>query len=156
MSAYQVEEKTYNRLLMGLRNLVITGKERGEYWDAVAAVDAYGTAINRVPIHLEHPAVTIAAILTEFVNRLQTQNARSVAYRYREESGTVNPIKLTLTSEHIKAEQLAKWLDCIAYQSCETDDWDESPENVLLEALVCSIAKMRMIRSTDYDQSSWG
>jgi hypothetical protein len=85
---------------------------------------------------------------------LAEANVRSVCHRYADDSAD-NYSDLLRVPKHSPVQyspiQIVKLCDCLDYQSCETEDWRESPECKLLEnikqAAVCSIP--------GYDEAKW-
>lgn len=70
-------------------------------------------------------------------NVLMLENLRSVNWRYRnsphiEQQPMVGQVQLSLTAEPVSVLQALKLIDCLAYQSCETDNWDETEAYKLL------------------------
>jgi hypothetical protein len=81
-------------------------------------------------------------------NELMRENVRSVNWRYRnspdiEQEKFVGNVKLDLNAEPVSVMQALKWIDCLAYQSCETDDWEKTEAYKLLNRyrgmLVCKL-----------------
>ncbi len=65
--------------------------------------------------------------LTALGKQLLRENARSVAYRYNKPAEDVEdyiftPLPLSVSDKY--PLQLAAWVECLDYQSCETADWD--------------------------------
>ncbi len=85
---------------------------------------------------------------------LTHQNARSVAARYRE---PVSPAAASYTFSRVNAPDISpvavlKSIHCLIYQSCETDDWEETQAKRLL----ASIESAAIDRIAGYSDAQWG
>lgn len=88
------------------------------------------------------------------VEVLQAENYRSVNNRYRDEYGNPPPIKFQMGTSMLvlKPVDILKACHCLNYQSCESDDWNETEAKAILEAI--EHAAMRALPG--YDASPWG
>lgn len=86
---------------------------------------------------------------------LLSENARSVADRYREGQ---HPVALTYryrrTHRIFTPAEALKAVDCYRYQSCEHDDWKESEACAFSEALYRQIVRLA-IPQCDDDPWAW-
>lgn len=98
----------------------------------------------------------------DVANLLWRENMRSVSARYpNESSGTLpgggdNEAVTAADFQHcfdrIEPVQVLKACDCFAYQSCESDDWEETEVFSIVEAL-----RSRAISALPgYDDAIWG
>jgi hypothetical protein len=81
---------------------------------------------------------------------LLTENTRAVEYRYREQT-SVEPVSYTFEPRagHRSIEILAA-LRCLAHQSCECDDWEQTRAYRAIEHME-SIAISRVLRDNHCD-----
>jgi hypothetical protein len=93
--------------------------------------------------------------LQELAALFAAENARSVQHRYRQPTEAVE-IPSALIARYllqpIAAAALLKAIDCLDYQSCETDDWERTPAYRHLSRLE-SIAKRAL---PGYESAPWG
>jgi hypothetical protein len=100
------------------------------------------------------------ADVVELANDLIRENARSIVSRYGEDAnmGVVKPFKdatevLQFAREDkMSALQIIKSVHCLDYQSCESDDWNETK--------ACKALKYIEGRAVSalpgYDEADWG
>jgi hypothetical protein len=88
--------------------------------------------------------------LSELGSLLLTENTRAVEYRCREQDN-VEPTSYTFETRagHRSIEILAA-LRCLAYQSCECDDWEQTRAYRAIEHME-SIAISRVLRDNHCD-----
>ena len=91
---------------------------------------------------------TLDELATLYANTLYQENIRSVRARYPSDTWDelpgpcVKPLHLLVTSAdrsnralRLKPIAILKMLDCLNYQSCETDDWRDTVAFRLLECI---------------------
>lgn len=83
---------------------------------------------------------------------LLSENVRSVNYRYNEET-----VEELYTYQRPRTTtwgpvEVIKAIHCLNYQSCETDDWEQSEAFTFLEALTSNL----LHRLPGYDGAPWG
>lgn len=87
---------------------------------------------------------------SEVGQKLVNENYRSVNYRYRGEFGS--PIKYKfkrVRPDNYSAVDVLKAIDSLDYQSCETDDWQDTEARAILDGI-----QSRMINALPgYDES---
>jgi hypothetical protein len=66
---------------------------------------------------------------------LLDENYRSVNHRYRSEHGEPHAFKFKLSIKPYSAVDILKAINCLDYQSCETDDWSKSQAWAILDGL---------------------
>jgi len=88
---------------------------------------------------------------TEIGQILWDENLRSVNHRYPTHQQKAQ--KFTFRSAaSVSVVQFLKHLDCLQYQSCETDNYHERPAYTLLERL----RKHGISKIVGYDDAEWG
>jgi len=90
-------------------------------------------------------------------NVLMLENLRSVNWRYRnsphiEQQPMVGEVQLNLNAEPVTVLQALKLIDCLDYQSSESEDWDSTEAFKLL----CKYRKILTPCLPGYDQCKWG
>ena len=124
-----------------------------------------GERMRIEPRYLRHPAsrvwAAIAAasgddmvqdrVATFYANTLQAENVRSVNYRYQD-SEVATPITVPFRAALlVNPIDILKMCDCLEYQSCETDDWEQSAAFELL-----SLIRRAAIRALPgYEKAPW-
>jgi hypothetical protein len=113
-----------------------------EHIDAILA--SYARALKAT--RLEKPD------LDHIGRALWKENARSVAYRYKEASDTQwEGYKHTALAVDMTPIQAYKLVDCLEYQSCEHPGWETSEANKL-----CRRIKDTLIASTaEWQSGQW-
>lgn len=89
-------------------------------------------------------------------NVLMLENLRSVNWRYRnsphiEQQSMVGQVQLNLKAEPVSVLQALKLIDCLAYQSNETDDWYSTEAFKLL----CKYREILIPCLEGYDDLKW-
>ncbi|MNC27024.1 hypothetical protein D3C75_751810 [compost metagenome] len=90
-------------------------------------------------------------------NMLMAENVRSVNWRYRnsphiEQSTFVGNVVINLSAEPVSVLQALKLIDCLAYQSCECDDWEKTEAFALLN----KFREQLIPALPGYDNEKWG
>lgn len=87
---------------------------------------------------------------------LVNENYRSVNARYNE---TDTPFEYAYTYTPEPLMQVLSSVDCLNYQSCETDDWNQTKAYEILDHIKDSILR-KLIKQTgkqkEYDSADWG
>lgn len=78
-------------------------------------------------------------------------NARSVDYRYREDTNVRAYAYRRPRTVDREPVEIIKACRCVAYQSCEVDDWPRSEAHAILEA----ITDMAVSRLPGMDDAAW-
>ena len=108
--------------------------------------------------------LTNAELATLYANTLYAENVRSVSARYPNDApeqlpGPINrPDSICVTWRHFESKYyvlspiaILKMCDGLEYQSCETEDWEQSVAYKLLTAI-----RKAAIRKLDgYDDAPW-
>lgn len=99
---------------------------------------------------------TRTELASYYATVLYRENIRSVNERYPGDEIPDDEIKITITALSrnggIPAIDVLKHLDCLEYQSCETDDWESTPAHALL-----NLIRRAAIKSLPgYDEADWG
>jgi len=86
---------------------------------------------------------------------LMAQNVRSVAHRYPDDVEDRFEAPFTLADFRnlpgLNPIEVVKACHCLAYQSCETDDWNETPAKALLDRIEsCAVHSL-----PGYDEARW-
>ncbi|GAC1312051.1 MAG: hypothetical protein NVSMB19_26390 [Vulcanimicrobiaceae bacterium] len=91
--------------------------------------------------------------LTEMGVTLLDANAASVAYRYPRDVGEAKPFKLarSLRLEPLTPVAALKLCQSLNYQSCERDDWAESPARKLLSRIESALVS----NLPGYEEAKW-
>lgn len=127
MSAFIVSDKLLNVILT-----MAVIKKASYYWEG---------NIGRVDIS--------RANASEIGQKLLDENFRSVNYRYRENDKAARFEYRAVRSDEYSAVDVLKAIDCLDYQSCETDNWSKSEAWAILDGI-----KNAMIRSLPgYEES---
>lgn len=79
------------------------------------------------------------------------ENYRSVNYRYRE-TDEPHSYQFTLARSPLAPVAVLKAINCLDYQCCETDDWQQSRAWAILDGI--RNAAIRALPG--YDTASWG
>ena len=102
-------------------------------------------SFNVDPRYLQHPSSKAHLALiggeyldhelaTHYAQWLYEANARSVDYRYRETNEREKiVIRDVAQGDDVPALVILKACNCLDYQSCETDDWKDSPAFEILQ-----------------------
>lgn len=88
---------------------------------------------------------------SEIGQKLLDENFRSVNYRYRENDKAERFEYRAVRSDDYSAVDVLKAINCLDYQSCETDDWSESEAWAILDGI-----KDTMIRNLPGYEASRG
>ena len=86
---------------------------------------------------------------------LAAENARSVNYRYRTTDAPVEVSMREIDQYHmhpLSPVALLKAINCLDYQSCETDDWATTPARKLLNR----IEAIAVRALPGYEAAPWG
>ena len=83
---------------------------------------------------------------------LWQENARSVAHRYHEAPNPTPYRYRIVPLAQITPVAVLKSIDCLDYQSCETDDWTETPASRLLQR----VRAVAIRRLPGYESAPWG
>lgn len=86
----------------------------------------------------------------ELGQRLWDENLRSVNFRYREQTEPVVYKHKMVPS--ISAVQILKAIHCLSYQSCESNDWEETQAYSVLKQIESSAVR----NVPGYDEAAWG
>lgn len=103
-------------------------------------------------------------LASAYADVLYAENVRSVLRRYPDDTeesapGPINkPTHIRVTGRDVcaaafrlPAVSILKMCDCLEYQSCETDDWEQTPAYRLLNA----IRKAAIHALPGYDAAPW-
>lgn len=150
MSAYVVSHKHINTILTGanqarLEKIYIKKDNvNGHDLDLVPSQNFDGNYL-KFDLSQTNDLQTLASFLL-------SENCRSVNHRYNEKS----PAKsITFKFEPVNnAIQLIKLIDCLDYQSCETDTWENSLSFKVLTKIKGQLVD-KMLRSAGYDDHQW-
>src|SRR6266850_3097204 len=89
---------------------------------------------------------------SELGNVLLSENVRSVNYRYSEQDEAPVYEYRSMRFDAIDAVAVLKSVQCVNYQSCETDDWKGTLAHRVLKAIESgAIAHLR-----GYSDAPWG
>jgi hypothetical protein len=95
-------------------------------------------------------------IATRYAAILLAENVRSVRVRYTDDIGDYDEIEISkseaLMPKALSAVTILKLCNCLAYQSCETDDWETTNAYKLLQQI--KDAAVRALPG--YDEAPWG
>jgi hypothetical protein len=106
------------------------------------------------------PSPTADEWATLYASVLKAENVRSVRHRYPKDADMTDDSPIVVTTGdfvdvrflNVKAVQILKLCDCLAYQSCETDDWEQSAAYELIAAI--RFAAIRALPG--YEAAPWG
>lgn len=129
MSAFIVSDKLLNVILT-----MAVVKKASYYWKP-----------NNMRVDINR------ANASEIGQKLLDENFRSVNYRYREKDKAERFEYRAVRSDDYSAVDVLKAINCLDYQSCETDDWDQSEAWAILDGV-----KDSMIRSLPGYEASRG
>jgi hypothetical protein len=95
-------------------------------------------------------------LASAYANLLLWENVRSFATVYPEEGVITSRIAVTWADfrrcASLKAVEVLKMCDCLEYQSCEMEDWEQSPARRLIETI-----RWAAIRDLPgYEEADWG
>ena len=137
MSAYIVDTRLIDALLTyGLEQVEF--KPLTWLWPAQAPTSTYerGVAIPEASVIVAQERR--ASLTMDTVNRigqvLLAENVRSVNHRYDEQRGGES-YHFTRFPYVVRVANLLGLIDCLAYQSCEHPEWEESEAHAILQAL---------------------
>ena len=107
------------------------------------------------PEPTQEQAATLAKAQQE-ANILMQECHRSVAFRYKHHADVPQApwqgkVKLDLNAEPVGAVQALKLIQCLDYQSCETDDWDNTTACKLLDRY----RRLLVSKLPGYDDCHW-
>ena len=88
---------------------------------------------------------------SEIGQKLLDENFRSVNYRYRENDTAERFTYKRVDSSNYSVVDVLKAINCLDYQSCETDDWSDSEAWAILDGI-----KDAMIRNLPGYEASRG
>jgi hypothetical protein len=141
MSAFTVSDKQVSAILQG-----VYGKTHGgaNIWSSQDDPKAYHFVLGALETWQEEADILMA------------ENCRSVNWRYRNSHHVdyevfVGHVKLDLKAEALSPLQVLKLIDCLAYQSCETDDWETTEAFKLLNRY----RGMMVCKLPGYDDVKW-
>ena len=78
---------------------------------------------------------------SEIGQKLLDENFRSVNHRYRENDKAAKFEYRAVRSDEYSAVDVLKAIDCLDYQSCETDDWPKSEAYAILDGIKDSMIR---------------
>lgn len=83
--------------------------------------------------------------------KLYSQNVRSVNERYNEETVETYQFTYDTRAKNRPVGNIIGALDCLEYQSCETDDWEQTDAH----QIICDMRKnlLKKLAGEDY---TWG
>lgn len=89
-------------------------------------------------------------------NLLMAENVRSVQFRYKHHKDVSQApykgkVKLKFDAEPVSVLQALKFIDCLAYQSCETDDWESTEAYKLL----CKYREKLINKLPGWNDAKW-
>jgi len=94
-------------------------------------------------------------IATRYAAILLAENVRSVRERYADDIGDYDEIEISksevLMPKALSPVTILKLCNCLAYQSCETDDWETTNAHKLLQQI--KDAAIRILPG--YDEAPW-
>jgi len=85
----------------------------------------------------------------DLAEKLLYENTRSVNYRYGEDQ--VNTITFKETDIDLTPIEIIRLVHCIDYQSCETNDWEQTESYKWLRAIEDTAIR----QVPGYDQAEW-
>ena len=95
-------------------------------------------------------------IATRYAAILLAENVRSVRARYADDIGDYEEIEISksevLMPKAFTPVTILKLCNCLAYQSCETEDWETTNAYKLLQQI--KDAAIRLLPG--YEQAPWG
>lgn len=95
-------------------------------------------------------------IATRYAAILLAENVRSVRFRYADDIGDYEEIQISksevLMPRAIPPVAILKLCSCLAYQSCESDDWEKTKSYALLQ----QIKDAAIRKLPGYDEAPWG
>ncbi len=124
MSAYIVDNKTISAITQYAHNKQVTTFYNGELKDA--------NDVNR------------------FGQILLNENYRSVNHRYNEKG--FDKYQYETPDKEFSQVEIIKICHCLRYQSCETDDYDNSLAAAFIESVLSHITH----NLPGYDKAPWG
>lgn len=83
---------------------------------------------------------------------LHNENARSVAYRYREDAEDASGYEFPLSTERVTVGEALNALACYEYQACESPDWQDTEARrfcIALREAICSLLTRDVQRGWD-------
>ncbi len=81
---------------------------------------------------------------------LLDENVRSVNFRYQENDQPA-PIVYQIDAPILSSVQVIKAAQCLDYQSCETEDWEQTMAKKLLDAIIATA----ITKLPGYDDAPW-
>lgn len=81
---------------------------------------------------------------------LLDENVRSVNYRYGETT-EADRIVYEIDAPCLTPVQIIKAAQCLDYQSCETDDWEDTMAKKFLDAII----QQAIVKLPGYDDAPW-
>lgn len=95
-------------------------------------------------------------VATRYAAILLAENVRSIRARYADDVGDYEEIQISnsevLMPKALGAVTILKLCNCLAYQSCETDDWETTNAYKLLQQI--KDAAIRVLPG--YEDAPWG
>lgn len=152
MSAYVIEDHLYNKFANCLQAIWDTPILKR---DLLHPVEYF--------IYEHHNGLKESHSVAVFVHQMFTMNAESVAYRYDEEPQPVQPggfkpvpdFKFAAYAKPFDWVELAGFLRCWDYQSCEVPEEKQTPrQKAILHA--CKSLRIAFLEKAIGKQSSWG
>lgn len=109
----------------------------------------------RMPNHIAAPGKSYQEIATI----LQQENAKSVKFRYGENSDAAIYDPVVINNEHFifqldqfTTPQIVKSVRCYQYQSCEHPEWESSEAKRFCDDLIMTVIDHMF----GYDEAVWG
>ena len=141
MSAFTVSDKHVSAILQGVYGKTHTGQN---IWPSQNDPKAY------------HYHSGLLAKCQSEANELMAQNIRSVNWRYRKSDHVphdvlVGNVQLDLKAVALSPLEVLKLIDCLDYQSCETDDWEQTISFGLLNRY----RAMMIGKLPGYNEAEW-
>lgn len=145
MSAFVVNDKTISAILQAAFNAGYPKREAVNPWQYQDDPEAYHYVMNALKTAQQQ------------ANLLMAENVRSYnhCYKHREDVSQepfAGNVVIDLNATPVSVLQALKLIDCLAYQSCECDDWEETEAYKLLNKL-----RAKLIPALPgYDNEKWG
>jgi hypothetical protein len=110
---------------------------------------------HHVSYYLNHRTVIDAGNASEIGQKLLDENVRSVNYRYRE-TDKAERYEFKRWTRPLQAITVIKAIECLDYQSCETDDWRQTEAFAILQAIKDAAIENLPGYKAAYDAAPWG
>jgi hypothetical protein len=125
----------------------------------IAALVKFARSVRVVGLHALTRETDATLCTCRAADILMQENVRSVDARYRETNETPTQFTFAEISEarDLTPAEALKCAHCYDYQSCETDDYQQTTAYALVQKIIAAAEKLGADRkSRAYDAAPWG